>query len=232
MATLRILEHVGCRVHYDPSQTCCGQPFLNSGSAPESADLARRHLSRFAGFDAVVAPSASCVATVRLRFPEVGAGLGDDDVRQRQQTYELGEFLVRVLGRAELGARFPHRVAILQGCHGVRDLGLATPSERVSGPAEPGTTERLLREVADLVLVTPERPDECCGFGGAFSVKLPELSVRIGRDRLERMADCGAEVVTGTDVSCLLHLEAIRRRVGRGPRAVSLPEILASGLPR
>lgn len=231
MATLRILEHVGCRVHYDPAQTCCGQPFLNSGAGRESAELARRHLERFAGFDAVVAPSASCVATVRLRFPEVGVGEESEQRRQREHTYELGEFLVRVLGRTELGARFSHRVAILHGCHGLRDLGLAAPSERAPGSShEAGTTERLLRAVRDLELVTPDRPDECCGFGGAFSVKLPELSVRIGRDRLERMAACGAEVVTGTDVSCLLHLEAIRRRRGAGPRAISLPEILASGL--
>lgn len=231
MATLRVLEHVGCSVHYDPRQTCCGQAFLNSGAAREGADLARRHLARFAGFDAVVAPSASCVATVRLRFPELGVGRDEASAGQREHTYELGEFLVRVLDRTDLGARFPHRVAIQQGCHGLRDLGLATPSERDPGrKAEPGTTERLLRAVEGLELVTPERPDECCGFGGAFSVKLPELSVRIGRDRLERMAACGAEVVTGTDVSCLLHLESIRRRRGTGPRAVSLPEILASGL--
>lgn len=229
LATLRVLERLGCRVHYDPDQTCCGQPFLNLGAAREAAALARRHLKRFAGYDAVVCPSASCVATVRRHYPELGLGVAGDAAQQRARTFELGEFVVGELGRVDVGARFPHRVALLQSCHGLRELGIGRASEFVGGDAAAaGSTERLLRAVAGLELLLPERADECCGFGGAFSVEFPELSGRMGRDRLRALAETGAEYVTGTDASCLLHLEGIRRREGFGPRAIHLAEILAA----
>ena len=223
-ATLRVLERAGCQVSYDPGQTCCGQPFLNVGAHKEAKRLAESHLLRFAGADAVVSPSASCVATVRHRY----AGLGLD-AHGVARTWELGEFLVKKLGKLALGARFPYRVALLQSCHGLRELGLGTPSERGPGASEPSPTEQLLVAVEDLRLVPLERPDECCGFGGAFSVTHPTLSGRMGRARLRACADAGADYVTGTDVSCLLHLDGIRRREGFGPRAIHLAEILANG---
>lgn len=230
LATARVLERAGCRVHYPRRQTCCGQPFVNAGAAQEAARLARRHLRRFRGAEAVVAPSASCVATVRRRFGELLPQQDAEDARLCAHTYELGEFLVEVLGRTDLGARFAHRVALLQSCHGVRELGLAEPSEAV-GAQEPGATERLLRAVRGLELVQPRRRDECCGFGGLFAVEHPLVSSRMGRARLADLGEGGAEVVTGTDVSCLLHLEGLRRREGRGPRALHLAEILASEAP-
>ncbi len=228
-ATLRVLERAGCRVDYDPDQGCCGQPFLNRGALREARALASRHLRCFAGADAVVSPSASCVATVRHRFGNLGVrGVGGAH-EQGLRTFELSEFLVRVLGKTELGARFPYRVAMLQSCHGLRELGLGTPSERAGGTVTASPLESLLREVEDLTLVSIERPDECCGFGGAFSVTHPTLSGRMGRARLRALADAGAEYVTSTDVSCLLHLDGIRRREGYGPRAIHLAEILANG---
>jgi L-lactate dehydrogenase complex protein LldE len=244
-ATLRVLERVGCSVRYDPDQTCCGQPFLNLGAAREAIRLAERHLARFAGSDAIVCPSASCVATVRHRYPELGVAGDGADARQRARTFELAEFLVDELGASDVGARFPHRVALLPSCHGLRDLGLGHPSERIGTPAEPGPVERLLRSVAGLELAEVERSDECCGFGGAFSVAFPEVSGRMGRARLAALARSGAAFVTATDTSCLLHLDGIRRRAARtstraaagdtaqggedtGPRAIHLAEILAS----
>ncbi len=225
-ATLRVLERAGCQVDYDPDQGCCGQPFLNRGALREARALASRHLRCFAGAAAVVSPSSSCVATVRRRFGELGvSGAHESGPR----TFELSEFLVRVLGKTQLGARFPYRVAMLQSCHGLRELGLGTPSERAGGELAPSPLESLLRAVEDLALVSVERPDECCGFGGAFSVTHPTLSARIGRARLRAMADAGAQYVTGTDASCLLHLDGIRRREGFGPRAIHLAEILANG---
>jgi len=229
-ATVAVLEGVGCTVAYDPDQTCCGQPFANLGLAREAARLARAHLERFARYDAVVCPSASCVANVRRHYRALGVGLDPAGRRVCERTFELGEWLVRELGRVELGARFPHRVTLLQSCHGLRELGLGRPSEAAAAPAvggEPGPTERLLLAVAGLELVHPAR-DECCGFGGAFSVELPEVSGRMGRARLAELAATGADFVTATDTSCLLHLDGIRRRVGRGPRPIHLAEILAS----
>jgi L-lactate dehydrogenase complex protein LldE len=225
-ATLEVLERAGCEVIYDPEQTCCGQPLLNLGAAREAARLARAWLGRFRDVDAVVCPSGSCVSTVRLRYPEIG--VGDPAGTLGARTFELAEFLVTRLERTDVGASFPHRVALLQSCHGLRDLGLGRPSE-APGSGPPGPVERLLRAVEGLELVLPERRDECCGFGGAFSVEFPEVSARIGRDRMRRLEETGAEFMTGTDSSCLLHLDGIRRRSGHGPRPLHLAEILASG---
>jgi L-lactate dehydrogenase complex protein LldE len=231
-ATVAVLERVGCQVDYDPDQTCCGQPFLNLGLAPEATRLARAHLERFACYDTVVCPSASCVATVRRHYAGIGAGRDAAGRRVIARTFELGEFLVRERGVVDVGARFPHRVALLASCHGLRELGLGRPSEAVGGdavaPAEPGVTERLLRAVAGLELVTPSR-DECCGFGGAFAVEAPEVSGRMGRARLADLAATGAEWIVGADASCLLHLDGIRRHApgAPGPRTIHLAEILA-----
>jgi L-lactate dehydrogenase complex protein LldE len=230
-ATVRVLERAGCRVAYDPDQTCCGQPFANLGLAADAARLARRHLERFARYDAIVCPSASCVATVRRHYEALGVGRDPGGRRVRERTFELGEFLVTQLGVDDVGARFPHRVVLLASCHGLRELGLGRPSEAVrpggTPAAEPGSTERLLRAVSGLELVHPAR-DECCGFGGAFAVEFPEVSGRIGRARLADLAATGAEYVTATDASCLLHVDGIRRREGAGPRGIHLAEILAA----
>jgi L-lactate dehydrogenase complex protein LldE len=225
VATLAVLERAGCRVVYDPEQVCCGQPFLNLGRAQEARRLARSHLERFSGLDAVVCPSASCVATVRRHFGELGVGTDPEPSRQRERTFELSEFLVRVLGQTDVGARFPHRVALLESCHGLRELGLGPGSERPGG--DEGPVRTLLRSVAGLELRLPDR-DECCGFGGAFCVEFPEVSARMGRARLQALAETGAEFVTSTDWSCLAHLDGIRRREGLGPRPLHLAEILAS----
>jgi L-lactate dehydrogenase complex protein LldE len=229
-ATVRVLRRVGCEVSYDPDQTCCGQPLLTLGAGAAAARVARAHLERFAGADAVVCPSGSCVATVRERFSELA--VGDDTAGRavRRVTFELGEFLVRQLGVTDVGAAFPHRVALLASCHGLRDLGLGVPSEHAGALRAAGTTEALLAAVRGLDLVLPER-DECCGFGGAFSVKAPELSARMGRARVRALAATGAEFVVSTDTSCLLHLDGIRRRSGEGPRPIHLAEILAAEAP-
>jgi L-lactate dehydrogenase complex protein LldE len=166
---------------------------------------------------------------VRRHYGALGVGRDAAGARVRERTFELGEFLVRELGRTDVGARFPHRVALLPSCHGLRELGLGTPSETPgSADAPAGPTERLLRAVEGLELVSASRVDECCGFGGAFAVELPEVSGRIGRARLADLAASGAEYVAATDASCLLHLDGIRRREGAGPRMIHLAEILAA----
>ena len=229
LATASVLERLGCKVSFDPLQTCCGQPFVTTGAHAEAVRLARAHASRFALAEAVVCPSASCVATVRRRYADlVGAAQA---AALAARTFELSEFIVTRLGTSDVGASFPYRVALLESCHGLRELGLGRPSEQLGDvPSGHGITERLLRGVAGLELRPIARRDECCGFGGAFSVGFPEVSARIGRDKLRALSESGAEYVTGTDASCLLHLEALRTREGFGPRAIHLAEILASGV--
>lgn len=229
LASVRVLERLGCQVSCAAEQTCCGQPFLSAGAAREARELALRQLALLEDAEAVVCPSASCTATLRLRYPRL---LADDAARAQRvaaRSWELGEFVARRLAGAPPGARFPHRVALLQSCHGLRDLGLGQGSESNAVRRVPGSTETLLRGVDGLELSLPER-DECCGFGGLFAVDFPELSARIGRDRLRALAATGAEFVTATDTTCLLHLDGLRRREGYGPRPIHLAEILASGL--
>jgi L-lactate dehydrogenase complex protein LldE len=227
LATLELLERLGCRVRYDPEQTCCGQPLLSAGAFPEARRIASRWLERLRGSDAIVCPSASCVATVRRRYAALGIA---EDAASRglcERSYELSEFLALVLRRPDVGASFPHRVALLQSCHGLRELGLGRPSE-LPGEGSPGPTETVLRAVRGIDVVLPDPPDDCCGFGGVFSVQLPEVSVRMGRARLDALERTGAEYVTATDMSCLWHVEGIRRRAGSGPRAIHVAEILVS----
>lgn len=225
LATATVLERAGCRVSFDSRQTCCGQPMANTGCAGDAATLARRHLDLFRG-RITVSPSASCVAMVRRHYGELGLALDEQDRRTMADTWELGEFLVNRLGVEDLGARFPHPVSVQRSCHGLRELGLGSPSERTDGRG-PSPAERLLARVAGLTLLVPERSDECCGFGGTFAVVEDGLSARMGRDRCAAHAATGAAYVTGSDLSCGMHLDGIRRRHG-GPPFIHLAEILAS----
>lgn len=225
LATASVLERAGCTVEFDRRQTCCGQPMANCGCASDAARLARRHLEIFRG-KVTVSPSASCVGMVRHHYQDLGMTLDDEDRRTMANTFELTEYLVRVLGVTSLGARFPHKVAVHRSCHGLRELGLGSPSERTDGKV-PSPAERLLAEVEGLTLLVPERQDECCGFGGTFAVGEDGLSARMGRDRCAQLAATGAEFATGTDLSCGMHLDGIARKHGGLP-FVHVAQILAS----
>jgi L-lactate dehydrogenase complex protein LldE len=226
LATATVLRKAGCTVHFDTRQTCCGQPMANSGCSADAARLARRHLDLFRG-QTTVCPSGSCTAMVRHHYAhDLDLRLDDADRETMARTFELGEFLIGTLGIDEVGARFPHSVALHQSCHGLRELGMGSMSER-GGQPEPGPVERLLRKVQGLDLRLPERRDECCGFGGTFAVAEDGLSARMGCDRVAQLAATGAEYMTGGDMSCLMHLDGIRARQG-GPKAIHYAEILAS----
>ncbi|HET7571211.1 MAG TPA: (Fe-S)-binding protein [Gaiellaceae bacterium] len=203
LATATVLERLGHEVVFPEEQTCCGQLHANSGYAREAARLGRRFERVFAGFDAVVAPSSSCVASVRER-------LGADDV------YELSEFLVRRLEVEDVGARFPARVAYHPSCHSLR-------AARVGD-----APERLLRNVRELELVELPRADECCGFGGTFALKNAETSSAMLADKCDALAASGAEVCTAVDGSCLLQIDGGLSRRGDAVRTVHLAEILAA----
>lgn len=228
-ATVDVLERAGCEVSFPGTQTCCGQPLANGGHNDAAIPVARHFLDVFDGWEYVVSPSASCVAMVRKHYAEL---IGDDPrlARVAPRVFELCEFLVDVLKVEKIDASFPHRVALHRACHGVRELGLATPSERVA-PAH-DKVGRLLRMVAGLELAPLANADECCGFGGSFAVKESEVSCSMGRDKLDAASSCRAEVLASTDDSCLLHLEGLRRREGRPLKTMHVAAILAGrGLP-
>jgi L-lactate dehydrogenase complex protein LldE len=202
-------------------QTCCGQIHNNSGERTHATRLLRHFLEVFESDepDWIVCPSASCAAMVRDQYPLLASEAGDPGLvaaasRITPRVRELTSFLVSDLGVQDLGARFPHRVALHPTCHSTRFLGL--------GP-EPMD---LLRSVSGLQVVTQTDPDECCGFGGTFAIKNPETSAAMMEDRLDSLEASGAEFVTAVDDSCLMHLEGGLRRRGSALRALHIARIL------
>jgi L-lactate dehydrogenase complex protein LldE len=228
IATAEVLERFGASVDFPEAQTCCGQPLSTAGFADHASVLARRFLDVFEPFEHVVAPSGSCVAMVRRQYARL---LGDSPERLELtgRVRELCEFLTDVLGVERVEGSFPHRVGLHPSCHGLRELGLALPSER-TGACE-DKVRRLLASLDGIELPEPERRDECCGFGGSFSFDEPEVAAEMGRSRLRAHQDAGAEVLTSVDVSCLLHLESLARRAGQPLRVMHVAEILAGRTP-
>jgi L-lactate dehydrogenase complex protein LldE len=223
LATAELLERAGCTVRFPEAQTCCGQPMANSGFFDDARPLARKMLDVFEKYEHVVCPSGSCTSMVRNHF----AQLLPDEPRLaslRARTHELSEFLHDVLQMKPRG-RFPFRVGLLQSCHGLRELRLGSGSERLL--PQFSKTRALLEGIEGLQLVEPSRPDECCGFGGTFAVSEAAVSCAMGRDRIADHLRAGAEVITGGDVSCLMHLDGLSRRDGRALRFLHIAELLA-----
>jgi L-lactate dehydrogenase complex protein LldE len=218
-ATVRLLERLGCRVEFPEEQTCCGQMLTNTGYAPDAVPLVRHFVDVFQDYDAVVAPSGSCVGSVREQHRMIAEG--DDTLMSRvaevaPKVYELSEFLVDVLGVTDVGAYFPHRVTYHPTCHSLRMIRVG------DRPLQ------LLRAVKGIDLVELPGAEECCGFGGTFAVKNPDVSIAMGSDKARAVLDTGAEVVVAGDNSCLAHIGGILGRQRSGVRTLHLAEILAS----
>ena len=222
IATLQLLERLGCGVSYPQGQTCCGQPMANSGFASLTQGCNHNFIKNFSGFDYIVAPSGSCVLHIKEHLHD---DKNPDAAKQiRSRIFELTEFLTDVLKVEKVEAKFPHRVGLHQSCHGQRMLHLASMSERVE-PAF-SKAETLLKSVNGLEIMKPARVDECCGFGGTFCVTEEAVSVAMGSDRVEEHEANGVEYITGGDTSCLMHLEGILRRKKSSIKILHLAEIL------
>jgi L-lactate dehydrogenase complex protein LldE len=225
LAALDLLERAGARVEFPADQTCCGQALLSAGGHDEARALAKRFARVFDRYDAVVAPSASCTAMLRVHYPSL---LGPEGETLAARSYELCEFLYGVLRVAPPTHAFPHRVALHAGCHALRELRLGRASE--GGPRGEDPVRALLSSLAGIELVSPAR-DECCGFGGVFSVVEDAVSCAMGRDRLADQRAARAEVVTSSDPSCLLHLASLARRHAPELRVLHVAQILAGEHP-
>lgn len=220
-STVRLLERLGHQVDFPLRQTCCGQAHTNTGYFDEVLGLVRRYVRIFTKYDAVVVPSGSCTASIRYQHAMVArkAGrpaLADAAKRVASKTFELSQFLIDVLGTEDVGAYFPHRVTYHPTCHSLRLL-------RVDD-----RPLRLLRNVRGLNLVELPAANECCGFGGTFAVKNPEVSTAMLADKMREVLDTGAEVVCASDRSCLMHIGGGLSRIRSGVRALHLADILAS----
>lgn len=220
-ATVRLLDRLGCALEFPFEQTCCGQIFTNTGYLDEAVPLVRSFARTFAGFDAVVAPSGSCVGSVRHQHAQVARRAGQELLAQQVEriapkVYELSEFLVDVLGVTDVGAYFPHRVTYHPTCHSLRMLRVG------DRPLQ------LLRQVRGMDLVELPAADQCCGFGGTFAMKNADVSVAMGNDKTRHVRATGAEVLVAGDNSCLAHIGGLLSRQRAGVRVMHLAEILAS----
>jgi len=218
LATVKLLRRLGVEVDFPKAQTCCGQPHFNSGYHDLTRDLAKHTIQAFAGERMVVTPSGSCAAMVKLEYPElfhgdmVWHGRAED---LAHRTHELSDFLVNVLKVEDVGARYEARATYHMACH-LRGLHLQQ---------EP---QRLLSRVRGLELLPLERFDECCGFGGSFSVRYPGISGAMVQDKAGFIDKTGADIVVATDAGCLMNIGGCLRRGGSKVRIVHLAEVLAS----
>lgn len=219
-AVVTVLERLGHTVDFPQEQTCCGQMHFNTGYRPDAVPLVARFARTFAGYDAVVTPSASCAGMVRDNHPLLAATYGHPELRQQvaelvPRVHEFTGFLTDVLGVTDVGASFPHRVAYHPTCHSLRGLRLGD------------RPQRLLRAVQGLELVDLPAADSCCGFGGTFAVKNADTSAAMLADKADAVEHSGAEVLCAADNSCLLHIGGGLSRRGAPVRTVHLAEILA-----
>ncbi|GIJ79221.1 L-lactate dehydrogenase complex protein LldE [Micromonospora phaseoli] len=220
-ATVRLLERLGHEVVFPAGQTCCGQMHVNTGYQRDAVPLVRRHVRVFDPYDVIVAPSGSCVGSVRHQHAMVARRGGDERLAGRAEsvagrTYELSELLVDVLGVTDVGAFFPHRVTYHPTCHSLRLLRVGD------------RPVRLLRAVRGLDLIELPDADQCCGFGGTFAVKNADTSTAMLADKMRHVLSTGAEVCTAGDSSCLMHIGGGLSRMRAGVRTVHLAEVLAS----
>lgn len=224
LAAVRVLEKLGVVTVFPEEQTCCGQPMFNSGCMKETEKLARKFYRHFKGFEYVVSPSGSCVHMVRHGYERfLGNEPGFEHVKTH--TFELAEFITDVLEVRRLEGSFPHKVGFHQSCHGLRGLRLATASE-----VNEKTTSKvlpLLQSLEGIEIVTLGRSDECCGFGGTFSVFEEAVSSFMGMDRLRDHEQAGAEIIAGYDASCLMHLEGLIKRSNKSLKVMHIAEILS-----
>ena len=222
-ASVACLERVGRRLEFPRAQTCCGQPAFNMGYRDEARRLARRFIEIFEPYSAIVAPSGSCTSMVRVFYPELFAGEPDWQERARRlagRVFELTEFLSQEGFRPEKqetgGAS--KQATYHDSCHLLRELGVCDQPRQ------------LLQGMNGLELVELPGANVCCGFGGAFSVKMSELSEAMANDKLEALESTGAEILTATDCGCLMHLEGALRRRGSAIRAFHIARVLAGDL--
>lgn len=213
-AMVGLLRRQGVRVDFPPGQTCCGQPAFNGGFHDEARQMAAQWVKAFSGSEYIVTPSGSCAAMVRNYYPE----LLPEAKAVSERTFEFSQFMVDVLGVEDVGARFPARVAYHHSCHMMRELKLMR---------QPLT---LLRHVRDLDLIEVPQHELCCGFGGSFAVKMPEISEAMVCDKVAAVASTGADVLVASDNSCLMNIGGRISREQRPIRVMHLADLLWEGV--
>lgn len=218
MSMVRILEKLGHEVDYPEGQTCCGQPPFNSGYWEESKGAACHTMKQFRDAEVVVSASGSCGAMLKVFYNELFAGTpqAEEAARLAPKVFEFSSFLVNQLGVTDLGARFEGKVTFHDGCHGLREMGIKK---------EPRI---LLQHVRGLELIEMKEAETCCGFGGTFSIKYPEISSAMGEVKCASILETGADYVISNDNSCLMQISGILGKAQKPIRCLHLAEVLAN----
>ena len=217
-AAVKLLEDAGCTVEVPEAQSCCGQPAYNSGDRADAKAIARQVIAAFAGYDYVVVPSGSCGGMIKTHYPALFAdepAMAGEAMALAARTYELVSFLADVLKRDQVAARYAGSVTYHDACSGLRELGVKEQPRR------------LLRSVAGLTLKEMATPEVCCGFGGTFCVKYPEISDKMVSDKVADIAATGAETLLCGDMGCLLNMAGKLARLGRPIAVRHVAEVLA-----
>jgi L-lactate dehydrogenase complex protein LldE len=217
-AAVQLLENAGCVVAVPRAQTCCGQPAYNQGDRADAADLARRTIDALQGHDYVVVPSGSCAGMLKQHYPELFAEGSYEGQRARElagRTYELISFLTDVLGVIGVDAEFEARVTYHDACSGLRELGIKQQPRQ------------LLQSVRGLELTELPGAEVCCGFGGTFCVKYPEISAKMVDDKAAEIAATGADLVLAGDLGCLMNIAGRLSRLGSRIEVRHVAEVLA-----
>jgi len=219
LAAAEVLERLGYKVEFPERQTCCGQPAFNTGYRREAREVACQCMEVFRDAEYVVVPSGSCTSMIVNHYEELFARDPqrlDEARRLAARTWEFSKFLLEVAGAEDVGARYDGVVTFHDSCHGLRELKIK------EGP------RRLLSHVKNLTLREMDIPEECCGFGGTFSVKFPSISGGMSKTKIESILKTGAEAVVGVDASCLLQLRGAMSRAGLPVKTLHLAQVLAA----
>ena len=220
-ATVKILRRLGCEVEFPSAQTCCGQPAFNSGFRAEAKVVARKFIKEFEPYEYIVTPSGSCAAMVAHFYQELFSDEPETLERARllaPKIHELSEFLVNVLHVENIGSKFSGTVTFHNSCHLLRHLKVRD---------EP---RKLIRGVQGCQLIELPHSEHCCGFGGMFSIKLPDISVGIAEEKIKNIVASGAQVLVACDTSCLMHIAGAMSRKNIPCKTMHLAELLAQGL--
>ena len=217
VSIVRIFEKVGHKVFVPDAPACCGQPAFNSGYWDESRSIAVKVLEQLKDAEAVVIPSGSCGAMLKVFYLELFKGTKHEAAARAlaPKCYEFSSFLVNQLGVTDLGAEFPHKVTFHDGCHGLRELNNKRP------PRE------LLAKVRGLELVEMKEAETCCGFGGTFAAKFPAISTAMAEVKCASALDTQADYIVSCDSSCLMQVQGLLDRQGKPIKTIHLAEILA-----
>jgi L-lactate dehydrogenase complex protein LldE len=223
LATQKILTDLGFDVSYPTDQTCCGQPLYNSGFKDEAKELADRFYEIFKDYDYIVAPSASCISMVKVHYKDLLDLKKFEELSKK--SFEICEFLHDEVKLKNLEVSFPHSISLHRSCHGLRELNLSTASE-LNLPYQDKVTN-LLKQVKDIEILPMKMDEECCGFGGTFSINEPQLSISMAKDKIENFKDSKADYFVGYDNSCMMHLKSVSDYDKSKIRYLHVVEILA-----